>query len=150
MKRILAIVAVLVAGSALAIQQLDLNLSQRLQALTGGILLGPLSVNPTDARINANRITRSLGASSTINFSATHANTAGAANCSESSAITVLGARTGDACHVGPPVLTASDGGVLSGNFSCFVSASDAVKVRFCGSDDPASGTFYVRVISSQ
>lgn len=140
----------LTAGLATAaVQHIDLNVSSFLSGFTGGIIVAPASLLTTDAKINASRITRSLGASSTINF-----DLLAAGGCEESSAITVTGARTGDACEVGAPVLTGADAGVLQGAFTCFVSASDAVKVRFCSAsatgDNPASATFYVRVTSSQ
>lgn len=95
----------------------------------------------------ANAITKVLTASSTINF------TAAALGCADSSAITVTGAAVGDPCSVGVPATVGStaDAGVQS-TFSCYVSAADAVKVRFCtfSYEDPASSTYYVRVISSQ
>ena len=131
-----------VALPSFAIQQLDLNLSPRLGAITGGLLLGPLSIMTTDAKINANRITRSLGGSATIDF------VSGTIVCTDSAAITVTGARAGDACFVGPPASPAANS-----TFSCYVSASDAVKVRHCPAGtavDPASATYYVRVFSAQ
>lgn len=148
-KKIALFAVVAFAGTAFAIQQLDLNLSARLAHTITGILIGPRSLFPTDTKINASRITRSLGGSATINFGSTLT----AAGCLESSAITVTGARTGDACHVGSPVQVSWDGGVLQAAYTCFVSATNEVKVRACSSlngEDPASGTFYVRVISSQ
>lgn len=135
----------LLATSAVAVQQLDVNTSGRLTQHLRGILLGPKSAALTDARIKANRITSSLAASATIDF----AIQASPGGCAESSAIAVVGAALGDACAVGAPVLTNADAGVLNGSFTCFVSAADAVKVRFCGIDNPASASFEVRTISN-
>lgn len=147
MKKLAFLIALCFAAVGVAqIQQLDLNLSQRLQAITGGILIMPASLLTSNTKINDSKITRSLGASATINFaSATD-------TCADSSAITVTGARTGDVCMVGPPTgIGTSDAGATS-TFSCYVSANDAVKVRFCtiGAEDPASATFYVRIFSNQ
>lgn len=144
MKKIALILAgvLAVALPALAIQQLDLNLSPRLQATTGGLLLGPLSIFNSDSQINASRMTRSLGGSATIDF------VSGTITCSDSTAITVAGARVGDTCHVGTPASPQANS-----TFTCYVSASNAVKVRHCPAGtaaDPASATYYVRVISSQ
>lgn len=131
-----------------AVQQLDRNISPRLSSILAGIVVGPASTQATDTLINANRITRALAASGTIDFAIL-----AAGGCEESSAITVLGARLGDACHVGAPVLTGADAGVLQGDFTCFVSAADAAKVRFCSGsatgDNPASASFEVRILSN-
>jgi hypothetical protein len=139
----LALLVVLTFGlSALAVQQLDLNLSGRLLALTSGILISPTSLMTSDAKINANRITRSLAGSATIDF------VAGTIICTDSAAITVTGARTGDACDVGLPAAPAANS-----SFTCFVSASDAVKVRHCPAGtaiDPASAVYNVRITSNQ
>jgi len=122
MKKKIALAVLLFAGSAFAVaQQMDLNVSRFLTAFRTGILIGRHADNPSDTQINGNRITRSLGASATIDFAAS----SGAQELS--SAITVLGARAGDACSVGPNATA----GALKGQFECFVSASDAVKVRF-------------------
>lgn len=90
-----------------------------------------------------NKVTKMLGTSSTIDF-ATATTT-----CTESSGITVTGAAAGDPCFVGTP----TTGGSTNASYTCYVSATDTVKVRHCAAgtaDDPASATFYVRVISSQ
>ena len=137
----------LVGASAFALQQLDDNVSRFLTAIRTGLLVGPASVNTTDARINANRITRSLGATATVDFAA------GTILCDDSAAITVTGARIGDACSVGEPgTLLAADGGAVQATFSCRVSAANAVKIRHCPAgtaDDPLSGSFKVRVTSA-
>jgi len=70
--------------------------------------------------------------------------------CSDSSNISLPGARVGDPCLLGIP--TASI--VANANFSCRVSATDTVLVRMCAAGtataDPASGSFQVRVFSNQ
>jgi hypothetical protein len=69
----------------------------------------------------ANKLTRILGATSTIDFAST---TTGKV---DSSAITVTGAKAGDPCFVGVPAAA----GALKAQFSCYVSAADAAKVVF-------------------
>ena len=112
----------LTAGLALAaVQRLEFNSSPHLTAIPSGIVIAPRSALATDALINAHRITRSLGASATVDF-------ASAREGSElSSAITVAGARAGDACEVGVPAAA----GALKAEFECAVTASDQVKIRF-------------------
>lgn len=112
----------LVSGIAFAaIQQLDDNTSRFLSAFRTGILVGRAVDNPSDTQINANRVTRLLGASATVDF-------ASAREGSElSAAITVKGARAGDACAVGIPAAAAA----LKAEFECAVTASDEVKIRF-------------------
>lgn len=148
MKKIALAVLLVGATAAFAIQQLDSSRSDRLQAWISGILIAPKSLNTSDAVINTNRITRALGASATIDFAA------GTIVCAESAAISVPGARSGDACSVGQlATLVNVDGGILNGSFSCRVSSADNVTVRHCPSgteNDPVSSTFYVRVISAQ
>lgn len=147
MKKLALLLALAFVPTALAVQQLELDLSTRLNAFTSGVLLGPLSIHTSDTKINANRITRSLGGSATIDFAST------TITCEDSTAITVTGARTGDACFVGAPTTISGAGTGLHSTFSCYVSASDAVKVRHCAAgtaDNPASATFYVRVFSAQ
>lgn len=144
-QKFLVAALLVIGGSAVAVQQLDRVTASRLSHHIRGILLGPASAGLTDARITANRITNSLAGSATIDF-AIQAEPGG---CAESSAITVAGAALGDACFVGAPVLANADAGVLNGSFTCFVSAADAVKVRFCGIDNPASATYEVRTFSN-
>lgn len=146
MKRIALFGVLALATLAFAIQQVDRNASPRLTQFISGLLIGPDSVNPTDTHINANRVTRSLSASATINF------TGIGLGCADSSGITLLGARTGDPCFVGAPAsIGIADAGAKS-TFSCYVSASNEVKVRFCTQsfEDPASETYHVRVLSNQ
>jgi len=148
MKKRLVFLALAISTLAFGVvyQQLDLSVGNKIRVYTSGLLVAPLSVLGTDAQVNASKISRALGASATINFAPQ------GATCTDSSAVTVLGARAGDPCVVGVPLaVTNVDGGSLS-TFSCFVSAADAVKVRLCSqaSEDVASATFYVRVISAQ
>lgn len=122
-KFLVAGVALLATG-AFAVQQLDTNFPSRLiQEFTGGVLIAPRSagVASSDSLINANRVTRALGASATIDFSSSTVAPA------LSSSITVTGAQVGDPCFVGVPSAAAA----LQAEFSCFVSATDTVKVQF-------------------
>jgi hypothetical protein len=142
MKKFALLSLLLLATAAFAIQQLDLTVSPRLQSILSGIIVGPRSIQATDALINANRETRSLGAQAVIDFASATITTV------DSSAITVLGARTGDPCFVGPPAAV-----VVNASFTCLVTAADTVKVRFTPAGtaaDPLSGTYFIRVISSQ
>ena len=107
------------------------------------IMLAGFFVGPTAAAVATNKVTTMLGASATIDF------TTATTTCTESSAITVTGAVVGDVCAVGTPAA----GGSANATYTCYVSATNAVKVRHCAAgtaDDPASGTFYVRTISAQ
>jgi hypothetical protein len=73
--------------------------------------------------------------------------------CTDSAAQTATGARTTDTCTVGMPSTLTAGGTGLNGTYSCYVSASDAVKVRHCAAgtaDDPGSVTFTGYVISAQ
>lgn len=147
MKKIAFVVVALGSLLALAaIKEMDVNVSTKIQAITSGLLIAPRSLHHSNAKIEADRITRALGASATIDFAAA------AVGCEDSSAITVYGARVGDTCSVGVPISVATADAGAEGNFTCRVSASDAVKVRFCTTsyENPASETFRVRVISSQ
>lgn len=150
MKKVLFGLALfLAAGLAFGqnIQQVDLNVSQRLRAYTTGLLVGPQSVTLlSNTSINSNRVTRMLGTSASVVGTATSTLT-----CTDSAAVTLTGARLGDPCFLGLPATHPTNG---SGSFSCVVSANDAVKVRYCnpsaGSLTPSTATFYFRVISSQ
>lgn len=143
-----ALASVLLLGTlAFAVQQLSLSADPRLTAWISGILVAPRSLIGTDARINAHRITRALGGEITFDFAST------TITCEDSTAIAIVGARTGDACFVGPPTTISGAGTGLHSTFSCYVSATDAVKVRHCAAgtaDNPASALFKVRVISAQ
>lgn len=90
----------------------------------------------------ANAVTKVFSASATIDF------VSGTIVCTDSTGITVTGAVANDACFVGPPASPAANS-----TFSCYVSAADTVKVRHCPAGtvvDPASATYYVRVVSAQ
>ena len=149
MKKLVFVAVAVCSFLALALtQQLELVETSRLTAMPGGLHIGPKSMHTTNDKINADRITRTLGATATVDFAA------GTILCDLSSAITVLGARTGDPCHVGAPTTLGYDGGAgLNATFTCFVSANDAVKIKHCPAgtaDDPPSASYQVRVISSQ
>lgn len=142
MKKLLASIAVLAATLAVAATQLDLDVSRYLHAFTTGLVISPKSLL-SDTQIASNRITRSLSGSATIDFAA------GTIVCEDSAAITVTGARANDVCLVG---LTTTAGAANS-SFTCYVSASDAVKVRHCPAgtaSNPASQAYYVRIFSNQ
>ena len=149
MKKLVFVAVAVCSFLALALtQQLELVETSRLTAMPGGLHIGPKSMHTTNAKINADRITRTWGATATVDFAA------GTSRCDLSSAITVLGARTGDPCHVGAPTTLGYDGGAgLNATFTCHVSANDAVKIKHCPAgtaDDPPSASYQVRVISSQ
>ena len=149
MKKLVFVAVAVCSFLALALtQQLELVETSRLTAMPGGLHIGPKSMHTTNAKINADRITRTLGATATVDFAA------GTILCDLSSAITVLGARTGDPCHVGAPTTLGYDGGAgLNATFTCHVSANDAVKIKHCPAgtaDYPPSASYQVRVISSQ
>lgn len=109
---------------------------------SGGVFVN--SAKNATSTATANKVTKMLGASSTYDPASI------TATCTESSAITVTGAAVGDPCSVGVPAAN----GALNVSHTCYVSAADAVKVKVCnptaGAIDGASGTFYVRVVSSQ
>lgn len=89
------------------------------------------------------RITRLLRGSYSIAFSVAQTIT-----CVDSAAQTLTGARTGDLCFVSPP----ADGSAANASFTCRVSASDAVVVRFCAhgtSATPGTDTYGVLVLSN-
>jgi hypothetical protein len=72
--------------------------------------------------------------------------------CADSAGTTVTGARTTDGCFVGMPSTLTGAGTGLHHSFTCYVSASDTVKIRACAAgtaDDPGSVTFTGFVISS-
>jgi hypothetical protein len=86
------------------------NIDNALRILKGGVTIGATGTALSD----------SYAASATIDFAST---TVGAV---DSSSITVTGAAANDVCVVGPPSsLTANAA------FSCYVDASNSVKVRF-------------------
>lgn len=87
------------------------------------------------------RITRMLRGDFTIDFAS------GTTTCADSASQTLSGARTGDICVVSPP-----SGSTANTSFSCRVSATDTVIVRYCPAGtaaDPASGSYNVMVLSN-
>lgn len=136
MKRI-AFVALLVL-SALAFGATQFTKILNLQ-VTGKSMLG--------SSTETNAITRTLSGSIAFDFASV------TITCEDSTGITVTGAVAGDACFVGPPTTVSGAGTGLHSSFTCYVSAADTVKVRHCAAgtaDNPASATYYVRVISAQ
>lgn len=110
--------------------------------LGGGLYIGTTVLGDT-----GNKVTRALGGSIAFDFASV------TTTCEDSTGITVTGALTGDACFTGPPTTISGAGTGLHSTFSCYVSAADTVKVRHCAAgtaDNPASATYFVRVISSQ
>jgi hypothetical protein len=109
--------------------------------LKGGAFIGD-----TAAAETANRVTKMLApAAQTVDIAST-----AATNCTDSSGITVAGAKTGDPCLVGQPSTPVGGAGV----WSCYVSAADTVRLRFCNPTaaaiDPASAQFHFRIVSNQ
>ena len=70
--------------------------------------------------------------------------------CADSAGITVTRAVAGDPCFVGLPAAQPANG---FGIFTCVVTATNTVVLRFCnpsaGALDPASATYTFRVISA-
>ena len=109
-----------------------------------GFWVMPISLGAQTS--TANKVTRMLAGSATIDFASV------TITCEDSAAITVTGAAVNDPCFVGPPTTISAASTGLHSNFTCYVNAADAVKVRHCAAgtaDDPASATFEVRVISN-
>lgn len=120
MKKLIAVSMLLLAGAAFAVSEsIDRWSNPRPIQFLSGIYVG------SDASLVANNVTNKLtrvyGTTATIDFAST---TVGVL---ESSAITVTGARTGDRCVVTPNATAAA----LKAKFECYVSASNAVKVKF-------------------
>lgn len=72
--------------------------------------------------------------------------------CEDSAGTTVAGAKTTDSCFVGMPSTLTGAGTGLHHNFTCYVSATDTVKIRACAagtSDNPGSVTFTGYVIGA-
>jgi hypothetical protein len=131
----LGLALLLVGGSAFAV----VSTIQR----TPWVFLSNVYVGPTGDVTAGNKVTKLLGASSSIDF-------AGVTDtCEDSSGITLTGAAAGDVCAVGAPSTMPS----ATSWITCYVSAANTVKVRHCShgaSGNPAAQTYYVRVISSQ
>jgi hypothetical protein len=114
------------------------TVNQITEYFQGGLFVHPRTI----AEASANKVTKMLGGSGTIDFASQ------TITCNTSN-ITVTGAATGDPCFVGPP----STGGAANSSFTCYVSAADTVTVKHCPAgtaSDPASASYAVRVISSQ
>lgn len=104
-----------------------------------GAFIGTGSASDT-----AHRITKVLGGTKDFDFAD------GTIVCEDSTAATVTGAAVNDRC-----VLGIDDDAYGAGNssFSCYVSASNAVKVRHCPAgtaSNPPDAGFYITVISHQ
>jgi hypothetical protein len=87
-------------------------------------------------------LTESLGATTSFVFPDD-------GGCQESSAVTITGAAVGDVCLLGHNVTAPNVGG----SYSCYVSATNAAKVRFCpvaAAFTPADAGFVLRTFSNQ
>lgn len=137
MKKKIAVIALLVAGVAAAqISQLDLNVSSRIMALTNGLLLVPASLIGSNANIEANRITRSLGAVASVNLPYD-------AGC-QTTTLGIPGARHTDTCSLGVQLPAANSA------YMCWASDAGEVSIRQCPAGaDPASSVYSVRLTSS-
>jgi len=137
-KRYLVLGALLVSAIALAVG--PYNADQ-----IGRWVQGPLYVMPKSLAAgvtSTNAVTRMLAGSETVDFAS------GTITCVDSTGHTVTGAQVGDACIVGAPA-----DATANATFSCYVSAADTVKVRFCPAGtatNPASASYKTRVISNQ
>ena len=131
MKRSILLAAVCAVFSAVAVAYAATNYDDAL-VFKGGVTFGTSGTEMTD----------SYAATLTTNFVGIAAN-----DCKDSAAITVTGAAANDVCAVGPNATA----GALDIVFTCYVSASNAVKIHLCnqtGSDitTMASGAYAVRV----
>jgi hypothetical protein len=151
MKKILAIALLLATGAvyaAAAFGNFDIwseeNKASKKRALVMNV---PLYIGPhlgADAvqKVSTNRVTRILGAAYTIDFATA------TITCNDSAGQTLTGAKVGDTCIVGPPAAAQANA-----SFTCRVSATDTVIVRYCAAGtaaDPASASYAVTVISNQ
>lgn len=104
---------------------------------------GPLYVAPKSiGATSTNAVTRMLAGSETVDFASA------TITCVDSTGHTVTGAQVGDGCIVGAPAAATANA-----NFTCYVSAADTVKVRFCPAGtaaNPAEATYKTRLISNQ
>lgn len=104
----------------------------------GALHIGRLG---TEFPSTTHRITRLMRGDFTIDFASS------TITCVDSASQTLSGARTGDICIVSPP-----SGSTANTSFSCRVSATDTVVVRYCPAGtaaDPASGSYNVLVLSN-
>lgn len=114
------------------------------------LYVGPAATVTT----TANHMTKSLGARLDYVFP-TLVTDGGTNACVLSPTVSVPGATIGDPCFLGAgygltQVVTSE---LVADKFDCFVTATDTVKVRRCGSPDApalADAGYTVRVISSQ
>jgi hypothetical protein len=127
MKKIyITIGALLIAATAFAARDnyVAYNNDLRAQVFRGGMYIGSVSKDPSGN--TKNKIPYVLANTATIDFTST---TVGVL---ESSAITVTGALAGDRCVVSVPIAA----GAQKAKFECYVSASNAVKVKFTPMDE--------------
>lgn len=142
-KNFLAFLSVLlVAGIAFAATEPIVELVSTIRPtwFQSGLYVGPASVHPINE--TRNKITRILGSSEVFDFASS------TITCLDSTGVTVTGAQLGDPCFASPNIAWAANQ-----EFSCYVSAANTVKVRFCPAGtaaDPASATYFTRIISSQ
>lgn len=125
-------VALLLSASAFA-----LNQWYQYVAFMGGMKVAPASLITT-----APTVSRILKVDGGVDLGSV------TTTCTETGAMTLTGARLGDPCIVG-----SSAAFTANLTYSCYVSASDAVKVRVCAAGtaaDAASAGFTVNVISTQ
>ena len=149
------VAAGLLVLSLMAVQALTKRNNLR---VGNGLWVGAASERTAD-----NQVTRTLGGSLTWDFGSV------TTTCEDSTGITVTGALAGDPCMAGVDLAGANgidagaleDGGFDPSNgtdfnnlsLSCYVSASDTVKLRLCPGGTAANPTdagYWVRVISSQ
>lgn len=150
MKKIVAVLLVLVGTSALAIalnKPIDVWSAEVKASKRRGIAFNvPTYFGPvlgTNSVINstANAVTAIRAGAFTIDFASS------TITCVDSGSQTLTGAQVGDICLVTPPA-----GVVANAIFQCRVSAADTIIVRFCPvgtAADPLSGAFQVRAISN-
>ncbi len=126
-KLLIGLAACLVAAVAIAA-----NVDGVLRIVKGGIQIGATGTTIED----------SYAATATIDYQPVDAGT-----CYVGAAVTVTGAAAADGCVIGPNATA----GALDGVWTCFVSATNAVKPKFCNPTldviDPASGSYSFRVI---
>lgn len=125
--RRLVVLGFVLAGGAYAVYESRFGPAVR---FLSGVILGATGTKISD----------SYAATATIDFADTASGV-----CTTATGTTVTGAAVNDICSVGPPDLSS-----VAGEISCFVSAANTVKVRFCnvsaGSVDPGSASYAIRV----
>jgi len=98
----------------------------------------------TAAGTASNRVTSMLGTSSVYDAASI------TSACTESGNIAMTGAKLGDVCAVGAPTAV----GALQVSVTCYVFSTNNARIKVCnptvGAIDPASGTYYLRIISAQ